>query len=193
MTDDVKKMKNRICWVRLSFTTALGRVQQNRQQNVNVAAAERRPNPNNLQNMPNKYNNGKKVCSVDCVLNGQMLRDFVRKKLLPSLGRNERAIIVTGVHGKPDGLNYTTPVIKYNSRLRNDTSLEYDARTFYEYEDQIEVVNMMNKTYAEIKDIVQSHRHVVLAYCFSRNDAVLRYIFNALPVVSFDYDESPKF
>lgn len=115
-----------------------------------------------------------------------MLRDFVRKKLLPSLGRNERAIIVTGVHGKPDGLNYTTPVIKYNSRLRNDTSLEYD-------EDQIEVVNMMNKTYAEIKDIVQSHRHVVLAYCFSRNDAVLRYTLNALPVVSFDYDESPKF
>lgn len=40
----------------------------------------------------------------------------------------------------------------------------------------------------EIEDILCGKDNVFLAYCFSRNDVLLRVLFGALPLVSYDFD-----
>ena len=95
-------------------------------------------------------------------------------------------VVMGGNHGNPQGRNWNVQRIRRNSLSVPDMFEAQSALYNGSYKSRVRVVDLANmrtsefRTYLENTDV-----HVVLGYCFSRNDQALRYFKNLEPVVSY--------
>lgn len=124
--------------------------------------------------------NGKNVYSTDVPVIGYNLLKSMKDMIL-KLKNDEKIVVLSGVHGKPDGLNWNVDTV-YQKKLSYKPSFDFDECQLYEYKNKCSVINMAGIKFEDFAEIVHGPNHVVLAYCFSRNDVVLRYLFGFDPV-----------
>lgn len=108
-------------------------------------------------------------------------------------GQSRPILILSGIHGTQDGDNWVREI--RNARIvqvfRSDLSHQ---RYVYEEEDTVLFSHITSNVIAlDIRNIpatlfanilTERNAHIILAYCYSRNDVIVRYLFN-LPIYNY--------
>ncbi len=108
--------------------------------------------------------------------------------------------ILSGSHGSVDGNNWSEKLLINNSGRRSQPLIDkyfymqdkrnikrgYGSRYTQDFLNRVKVVDMEGMTSGEFKDRVKDpNQHLILAYCYSRNDDALRYSAKLNPVISY--------
>ncbi|XP_055308446.1 uncharacterized protein LOC129572506 [Sitodiplosis mosellana] len=121
----------------------------------------------------------------DVTINGNDVRKEIDKMIHLATPDNP-IIILTGGHGNQLGLNYK---MASNGKIVRDDRL---LQTAFYAEDmakcasqRVRVLDMHKIPFSQIARYIQGDHHVIMGFCFGRNDAALRYLLNLPPVTSF--------
>lgn len=123
-----------------------------------------------------KYGCDTKICENDLLT--------PLRKLLKT-PTNEMIVILTGGHGRRDGCNYIlhSNFIVRDPKLRERYFFEQDLK--YCIENRVLIKDMHELSFSELAEYITGKYHVILAFCWSRNDVLLRMLLKLEPVISY--------
>lgn len=136
------------------------------------------------------YNNNK-IYGADRPIVGAHVNELLTE--IYNEAGNKKIYVLTGSHGDRLGKNWCKTSNSrdpsnrfYAKRCKEiiERCFLYDDRRFVERMERVEVINLDNVSVREFETYLEGERHVVLAYCYSRNDAALRNLFKIGPVTS---------
>lgn len=98
---------------------------------------------------------------------------------------DELIVILTGGHGRANGRNYVenSNVIVRDDRLKKRRFFEEDL--IHHITNRVLIKDMYKLTFDEMSEFITGEYHVILAFCWSRNDAALRFLLKLEPVISY--------
>ena len=124
------------------------------------------------------------ILAADRKVNSLEINDAL--KYIVSKDKQRDIVVLGGNHGNPQGRNWNVQRVRRNSLSVPDM---FDAQSDVytgSYRNRVRVVDLTNMRTSEFKTYLEnSDVHVVLGYCYSRNDQALRHFKNLAPVVSY--------
>ena len=94
-------------------------------------------------------------------------------------------IIMSGTHGHASGDNWTEEGVR-RPELLDQSFYDEDVELFEDLDPRIKVINSNGMDVSTFKNHIKNeNQHVILAYCFSRNDEALRHHMKLDPVTSY--------
>ncbi|MGV7961671.1 hypothetical protein QPK13_11355 [Photorhabdus tasmaniensis] len=133
---------------------------------------------------------GKEIYSSDTAITAYDLNHLIRMIKFNPHYDGKPILISTGSHGDAFRFNWDANI---NGVRRKDLREKlffkedrYDRKGDYNRSKPIHIKDVIKTTYQEIEEIINSSDyHVILGYCFSRNDQALRFYTNTNPVTSY--------
>lgn len=134
--------------------------------------------------------NGKKIYGSDTAITAYDLNHPIRMITSNPQYDGKPILILTGSHGDAFGFNWdanTNGVRRKDLREKLFFNEDKDDRKGeYDRSEPIHIKDVRKTTYQEMEEIINSpDYHVILGYCFSRNDQALRFYTNTNPVTSY--------
>ncbi|AKH64595.1 MULTISPECIES: hypothetical protein [Photorhabdus] len=134
--------------------------------------------------------NGKEIYGSDTAITAYDLNHPIRMITSNPDYDGKPILILTGSHGDAFGFNWdanTNGVRRKDLREKLFFNEDRDDRKGeYDRSEPIHIKDVRKTTYQEMEEIINSpDYHVILGYCFSRNDQALRFYTNTNPVKSY--------
>lgn len=150
---------------------------------------------------------GKGIFSIDCEISFCDGIALIQKLKSQMRGKNEKFLVLAGTHGNLSGQNYQF-ILENNKTIINAerlsslkenkkyTKLDYSKKTKNILNGKrTTVLNGHEYKFNNLKEILISNKshHVILLFCFSRNDVALRYLLDLEAVTSYqNYNSSDE-
>ena len=108
-----------------------------------------------------------------------IVKEMAKEILRRTKEESSKIYVITGTHGRRSGLNYVMENERYGTKNDIKRDIKLDYRDFYKEDKELEknktiVVNDIFKLKHETLMKLIKNEHVIMAFCYSRNDVVVR-------------------